>query len=100
MIIRNLITHRWKGKTTNNGVVDMKKEQKSCFLNVYFHNKGLEMINLPSILNRKRVLTAVPDFLQPYVPPMVCFTYTKTISGTILNYKDAVRGLDFNVHGY
>ena len=36
-------------------------------------------------------MTAVPDFLRPYMPPMVSFTYTKTISGT------AVRGLDFNV---
>ena len=28
---------------------------------------------------------------------MVCYTYTKNISGTIFNYKKAVRELDFNV---
>ena len=32
-----------------------------------------------------------------YVPPMVCYTYTKSISGTIFNYKEAVRELDFNI---
>ena len=52
------------------------------------------MINIPGILRFKRVLRSVPPFLGP---PMVCYSYTKTIPSTILNYKRVVRELKFDV---
>ena len=55
------------------------------------------MINVSSILHSSTVIRAFPTFLVPYTPPMVCYSYSKTISATIFNYKQAVRGLDFNI---
>ena len=59
-----------------------KKESKvvSGFMKVHYHNKGIEMLNLPKILHSKAVRDAVPPFLNKE-PPMVSYTYTKTISG-------------------
>ena len=34
------------------------------FLKVTFHNKGIEMINLSSILHCKQVRMAIPDFIE------------------------------------
>ena len=40
-------------------------------MTVYFHNKGIEMINLPKILNGRNVRSAVPNFLNNVNPPIV-----------------------------
>ena len=50
-----------------------------------FHNKGMDKINLPRILNSKRVMSAVPRHLSgPTL--VVSYTYTKTIPGKIFNH--------------
>ena len=96
-LVRDLIGHRRKVHMAHDNLTDDKRKQDNGFINIYFHNKGIEMINIPRILRSKRVVRAVPGFLGPYVPPMVCYSYTKSISPTILNYKHVVRELDFNV---
>ena len=75
-----------------------KRESKvvSGFMKVYYHNKGIEMLNLPRILHSKTVRDAVPPFLSNKKPPMVSYTYTKTISGQIFNHKRVVEELDFD----
>ena len=41
------------------------------FLKVTFHNKGLEMINLSSIVHSKVVRTTIPDFFEDKEPPVI-----------------------------
>ena len=38
------------------------------FLKVYFHNKGIDMIDLPLILHNRRVTATVPNYLSNVYP--------------------------------
>ena len=64
-------------------------------MNVMFHNKGMDMINLSRILNSKKVMMAVPKYLRG-PPPIVSYTYTRTISGKIFNNRKVVNVLNMN----
>ena len=64
---------------------------------VQYHNKGIEMLQLPKILNSKCVRDTVPTFLSHRKPPRVSYSYTKTISGKLFNHKRVVEELDFEV---
>ena len=74
-----------------------KDKLKRDFMNVLFHNKGLDMINLPKLLNSTVVMKSVPDFLDDPTPPIVSYTYTKTISSKIFNDKKVMEDLDMNI---
>ena len=43
------------------------------YMNVMFHNKGMDMINLSRILNSKKVMAAVPNYLRG-PPPIVSYS--------------------------
>ena len=64
-------------------------------MNVMFHNKGMDMINFPRILNSKKVMAAVPNYLRG-PPPIVSYTYTKTIAGKIFNNRKVVNELNMD----
>ena len=68
----------------------------SGYMNILYHNKGIDMVHLPRIWNRY-MTDAVPDFVQIVKPPTVSFKYTKTIAGRIFNQKKVVEDLDINV---
>ena len=57
----------------------------------------MDMIALPKILNSKRVKDTVPNFLKNREPPLVSFTYTKTISGKIFNHNKTVEELNVDL---
>ena len=65
-------------------------------MNVMFHNKGMDMINLSRILNSKKVMAAVPNYLRG-PPPIVSYTYTTTIAGKIFNNRKVVNELNMVV---
>ena len=54
------------------------------FLKVTFHNKGIEIINLSSIVHCKKVRSTIPDFFEDKEPPVISYKYTKTIGQSIL----------------
>ena len=64
---------------------------------VNFHNKGIEMGDLPKILNSRRVRDVIPSFLSESDPLMISYFYTKNTSSMIFNQKRVVEDLDFNV---
>ena len=64
-------------------------------MNIMFHNKGMDMINLWRILNSKKVMMAVPKYLRG-PPPIVSYTYTRTIAGKIFNNRKVVNELNMN----
>ena len=73
----------------------VKSDNKSgTFMTLHYHNKGVEMTNLPKILNLKQVRDMIPPFLSHCKPPMVSYSYTRTISGQIFNQKGAVEELE------
>ena len=69
----------------------------SGYMSVLYHNKGIDMVNLPRILNNKYVRDAVPSVVQNMTPPIVSFKYTKTIGGKIFNQKKVVEDLNVDI---
>ena len=43
------------------------------YMNVPFHDKGMDMVDLPRILNSKKVGAAIPNYLKG-PPPIVSYT--------------------------
>ena len=71
-------------------------DRESCdrqLMNVPFHNKGMDMVDLPRILNSKKVGAAIPNYLKG-LPPIVSYMYTRTIGGKIFNNGQTVEELD------
>ena len=57
------------------------------FMTVRYHNKGIEMLELPKILHSKSVMNTIPQFLSNRKPPRVSYSYTKTIASRVFNQK-------------
>ena len=75
--------------------VDKPSKKASGFLNICYHNNGIEMINFPRILNSRYVRDAVPQFINNRVPPTISYKYTKAIGGRIFNQKKVVEGIGY-----
>jgi hypothetical protein len=67
------------------------KMGKKHFLKVTFHNKGIEMINLSSMVHSKKVRSTLPDFIEDKEPPIISYKYTKTIGKTIFNFRKVAQ---------
>ena len=67
------------------------------FLKLMFHNKGIDMIDLPGILHNKKFLRIVPSFVQHIEPPIVSYSYTKSIRNIIFNHKTVIKDIDFGM---
>ena len=65
-------------------------------MTVRYHNKGIEMLELPKILHIKSVMNTIPQFLSNRKPPRVSYSYTKTIASRVFNQKKVVEKLDFD----
>ena len=94
--MRDLIAFRFRSKVTTMRRDDVVNNSKRQYMNVLYHNKGMDMLNLPQILNCKRVMMAVPNYLRNTPPPVVSYTYTKTIAGKIFNHRKVVEELDMD----
>ena len=70
--------------------------ERRNFLRVFFHSKGIEMVNLSSIMHSKQARLAIPDFFQDKDPPIISYTYTKPIGPTIFNFRKVAREHDIN----
>ena len=62
------------------------------YMNVMFHNKGMDTINLSRILNSK-VMAAVPNYLRG-PPPIVSYKYSRTMVGKIFNNRKMFNELN------
>ena len=96
ILFRDLIAFR-KDASHGNALeagMSRKGKEHSGFLKVHYHNKGIEMIGLPQLLNSRYVRSAVLLFLNNREPPMVSYSYTKTISGRIFNQRTVIEKLD------
>ena len=74
-------------------IQEMKKPKKH-FLKIYFHNKGIEQLHLPSILRDKRLKQNIPEYFNDKEAPQICYKYTKPIAQSIFNYNKAVSDFD------
>ena len=77
ILLKDLIAFRKKASCIVSSAVTKRSEAASGFMKVYYHNKGIEMLHLPKILNSKIVKDNVHMFRKP---PMVSYTYTNIVS--------------------
>ena len=98
VLFKDLIAFRKKasGGMMFDADVDRKSKEHSGFMKVHYHNKGIEMIGLPQILNSKYVRGVIAQFLKNREPPVVSYSYTRTISGAIFNQRSVVEELDLD----
>ena len=96
VLIKDMIAFKKRALAIETDDVDKPSKHASGFLNIYYHNKGIEMVNLPRILNSRYVRDAVPLFINNKIPPTISYRYTKTIGGRIFNQRKVVEELDFD----
>ena len=92
ILVRDLIQFR---TPPSSNARDMHVEKRN-FINVLFHSKGMDMVNLPSLLHNKNVISAIPPNVNN-TPPIVSYKYTNTIAHKIFNHKKVVSDIDFSV---
>ena len=97
VLAKGLIAYKKRAPRMDTNDVIKSNNKSGAFMTLRYHNKGVEMINLPKILNLKEVRDTIQPFLSHRKPPLVSYSYTKTISGQIFNQKGAVEELDFNI---
>ena len=71
-----------------------EKKSPKFILPIYFHNKGLEFIQLKNILRKPNVMSKLPEILQDEDPPSVVYSLSSTIRNKIFNYKETVDSID------
>ena len=71
MLVRDLIAYRYQVHMTKHNDVGNGNVKNRGLLKVYFHNKGIDMIDLPAILNKRRVIATVPNYLGNVYPPIL-----------------------------
>ena len=69
------------------------REHPKNICKIYFHNKGVEMINLPRILKDERVIHTIPNFVN-WVSPLITYTLRDSLSKKIFNFNKFVRSVN------
>jgi len=64
-----------------------KNFNRKVFTKIYFHNKGIELIQLARLLRRVKIK------FQDKEPPTVIYTRSPTIGQKIFNYKQTIQSL-------
>ena len=71
-----------------------KRPPKSNLIRVHFCNKGVEAVNLSSILHQSEVLEAVPSVAKSFKIPTVVYTLDPPSGSKIFNFNKFVSSLD------
>ena len=74
----------------------LSTDDKTHFIKLDFINKGIDAVNLPSILRSKSVTETVPTYFKGKEPPITSYTYTKTIASTFFNFSSPLSDLDYH----
>ena len=73
-----------------------KRKAPKYQLPIHFINKGLDFLNISSILREEDVISTLPQSLQNDEVPSIVFSLGKTIRNKIFNYKDTVANIDIS----
>ena len=76
--------------------IKTSKKAPKYILPIFFHNKGLEFIQLKKILRNRDVISKLPEEFQTDDPPSVIYNLSGTIRNKIFNYKKTISDIDVN----
>ena len=71
-----------------------KKSPPSNVLHVNFRNKGIEMVNLSSILHSAEINDLIPSVAKRFTPPTIVYTLDSPISKNIFNFNNFVTSIN------
>ena len=74
----------------------LSTDAKTYFIKLDFINKGIDAVNLSSILRSKSVSETVPTYFKEKELPMISYTYTTTIASKIFNFSSTLSDLDYH----
>ena len=74
--------------------IDSESNHVRYFIKIHFINKGIDFIDLPSIIQDKSVSQSLPSYFQNAEPPIICYKYNKSIRNTIFNINKLVSHFD------
>ena len=97
VLLRDLITFRKRNVPISDTNGNNEPRKVSGYINILYHNKGIDMVNLPRILNSRYVRDIVPGFVQNVTPTTVSFKYQRQLLVEYFNQKKVVEDLDINV---
>ena len=78
--------------------IDAEINHQRHFIKTPFINKGMDLINMPSIFQDKSVTSSIPDYFQNSEPPIICNKYNKPIRHAIFNFNKLVSDLDIHAN--
>ena len=70
----------------------LHKENRE-FIHILFSNKGIDVINISTILHHKEVVSKFPLYFKIQSLSILSYSYTKTISSIIFNHKKTLQTL-------
>ena len=73
----------------------LSTDAKNHFIKLNSINKGIDAVNLPSIVRSKSVTETMPTYFKEKEPPIISYSYTKTITSKIFNLSSTLKGLDY-----
>ena len=59
--------------------IDSESNHIRSLIKILFINKGIDFIDLPSILQDKSVIQPIPTYFQNSEPPIICYKYNKPV---------------------
>ena len=71
-----------------------KRQPLKNTIHVEFCNKGVELVNLPSILHDKEVLDSIPSIINEFSPPTVVYSLEPAIGTKIFNFNKFVSNVN------
>ena len=74
--------------------IDSEIDHIRHLIKIQFVNKGIELINLPSIFKDKSVISSIPTYFENKESPIICYKYNKPIRSTVFNCNKLVTELD------
>ena len=73
----------------------LSTDTKTHFIKLDFINKGIDPVNLPSILRSKSVTETLPTYFKEKEPPIISYTYTP-IASKIFTFSLTIADLDYH----
>ena len=74
----------------------LSTDAKTHFIKSNFTNKSIDAVNLPSTLISKSVIETVPTYFKEKEPPIISYTYARTIASKISNFSSTLSDLDYH----
>ena len=90
VLVKDLMAFGLKINVAAKAENSKRESTNKIYMNVMFHNKRMDMIKFQRILNSKKMMAALPNYLRG-PPPIVSYIYTRTIAGKILNNRKVVN---------